>query len=103
RPGGHGSTQEPCEPGGMGAACVTGLASILRAAVARTQRAVGAVTGQVAMWLAPDTALIVPVLEAEPAVAAWLGKQKVTFHGAPLHVTVMYPCLPARSVTAADE
>jgi len=55
------------------------------------------------MWLRPATCLIVPVLEAEPAVAAWLGTRKVAFHGAPLHVTVMYPFLRARSVTAADE
>jgi hypothetical protein len=82
---------------------MTGLAVVLRAAVARARTAAGPVTGQLAMWLLPATALIVPTLEAEPAVAAWLGKQKVAFHGAPLHVTVMYPFLPARSVTAADE
>jgi hypothetical protein len=82
---------------------MTGLASGLRAAAARTRKAAGAVTGVVAMWLLPATALIVPVLEAEPAVGAWLGQRKVAFHGAPLHVTVMYPFLPARSLTAADE
>jgi 2'-5' RNA ligase superfamily len=91
----------------MGTAWMTGLATGLRATVARARSAAGAatgaVTGQVAMWLLPATALIVPTLEAEPAVAAWLGKQKVAFHGAPLHVTVMYPFLPARAVTAADE
>jgi hypothetical protein len=91
----------------MGTAWMTGLAAGLRATVARARTAAGAVTGpvtgRVAMWLLPATALIVPTLEAEPAVAAWLGKQKVAFHGAPLHVTVMYPFLPARSVTAADE
>jgi hypothetical protein len=55
------------------------------------------------MWLRPATALIFPVLEAEPAVSAWLGQQTVRFHGAPLHVTVMYPFLPARSLTPGDE
>lgn len=82
---------------------MTSPASGLGAAVAIAGRAAGALTGQVAMWLRPATALIVPVLEAEPAVGAWLGQQKVAFHGAPLHVTVMYPFLPAHSVTAADE
>jgi 2'-5' RNA ligase len=46
----------------------------------------------------PESVLIVPVLSAEPVVAAWLGRQGVHFGGAPLHVTVMYPFLPARSV-----
>jgi hypothetical protein len=82
---------------------MTSPPSGLGAAVAIAGRAAGALTGQVAMWLQPATALIVPVLEAEPAVSAWLGQQKVAFHGAPLHVTVMYPFLPARSVTKADE
>ncbi len=82
---------------------MTGLASGLRAAVMSAAKGAGAVTGPVAMRLKPATALIVPVLEAEPAVGAWLGKQKVAFHGAPLHVTVMYPFLPARSLSAADE
>lgn len=62
-----------------------------------------AAAGLAARWLKPATALIVPVLAAEPAVAAWLGQRGVTFHGAPLHITVMYPFLPARSVTTADE
>jgi 2'-5' RNA ligase superfamily protein len=87
----------------MGAARMTSPPAGLGAAVAHAGKAAGAVTRQVAMWLKPATALIVPVLEAEPAVGAWLGQQKVAFHGAPLHVTVMYPFLPARSVTAADE
>lgn len=62
-----------------------------------------ALAGQAAVWARPATCLIVPVLDAEPAVAAWLGRQNVHFDGAPLHVTVMFPFLPARSVGAATE
>ena len=54
-------------------------------------------------WIRPASVLIVPVLAAEPAVAAWLGRERVDFDGVPLHVTVMYPFLPARSVNAAQE
>lgn len=82
---------------------MTDLLSGLRAATARARTATAMATGQAAMWLRPATALIVPVLDAEPAVAGWLGRREVSFHGAPLHVTVMYPFLPARSITAADE
>ena len=48
--------------------------------------------------LRPGTDLIVPVLDAEPVVGSWLGAPKVDFGGVPLHVTVMYPFLPARSI-----
>jgi hypothetical protein len=86
---------------------MTGLASGARTAATRAWAAATvrarAAAGRAAMWLRPATALIVPVLEAEPAVAAWLGQQTVDFHGAPLHVTVMYPFLPARSVNTDDE
>lgn len=82
---------------------MTGPASRLRAVTGRARGAVAAVAGPAYTWLRPTTALIVPVLAAEPAVAAWLGQQRVDFHGAPLHVTVMYPFLPARSLTAGDE
>jgi hypothetical protein len=54
-------------------------------------------------WFRPASLLIVPVLEAEPEVAAWLGQDRVDFDGVPLHVTVMYPFLPARSIDAATE
>jgi len=57
-----------------------------------------ALAGRARLLVRPDTALIVPVLDAEPAVAAWLGRDEVTFDGAPLHVTAMYPFLPARSI-----
>lgn len=59
--------------------------------------------GRAAALARPASALIVPVLDAEPVVAAWLGQDRVDFDGAPLHVTVMYPFLPARSVGAAEE
>lgn len=68
-------------------------------AVARTR----ALAGRAAGLLRPASCLIVPVLDAEPAVAAWLGQDRVDFDGAPLHVTVMYPFLPARSVRGAAE
>jgi 2'-5' RNA ligase len=64
---------------------VTGFAARLRARI----------------W--PASVLIVPVPAAEPAVAAWLGRDRVEFDGVPLHVTVMYPFLPARSVSPAVE
>ena len=64
--------------------------------------AAGAI-GRAAAWIRPATALIVPVLDAEPAVSAWLGQDRVDFGGAPLHVTVMYPFLPGRSVGAEEE
>ncbi|MGH3321241.1 MAG: 2'-5' RNA ligase family protein [Streptosporangiaceae bacterium] len=49
----------------------------------------------VARWLHPASALIIPTLEAGPAVAGWTGRRRIDFDGAPLHVTVMYPFLPA--------
>ncbi len=51
----------------------------------------------------PMTCLIVPVLDAEPVIARWLGTGRIDFDGVPLHVTVMYPFLPARVVGAAEE
>ena len=53
--------------------------------------------------LRPGTSLIVPVLDAELTVGAWLGTPKVDFDGAPLHVTVMYPFLPGRSIGVPEE
>jgi hypothetical protein len=61
-----------------------------------------ALAGRLAGRRRPATCLIVPVLAAEPAVARWLGQDRVDFDGAPLHVTIMYPFLPARP-TAAEE
>lgn len=60
--------------------------------------ALGRARGRAELWLRPSSALIVPVLDAEPAVASWLGQQSVDFDGAPLHVTLMFPFLPARSL-----
>ena len=51
----------------------------------------------------PESVLIVPVLDAEPTVGAWLGTTKVDFYGVPLHITVMCPFLPARSVRQPEE
>lgn len=62
-----------------------------------------AVLGRAVTGLRTGTDLIVPVLDAAPAVAAWLGTSKADFGGVPLHVTVMYPFLPARSIRQADE
>lgn len=64
---------------------------------------VRALAGRAAVVLRPATCLIVPVLDAEPAVAAWLRTDRVDFDGAPLHVTAMFPFLPARSMDAATE
>ena len=54
-------------------------------------------------WLRPESVLIVPVLDAEPAVGAWLGTAKVDFDGVPLHITVMCPFLTARSIGQPEE
>jgi 2'-5' RNA ligase superfamily len=62
-----------------------------------------AVVGRVATRIRPGTDLIVPVLDAEPLVGAWLGSPEVDFGGVPLHVTVMYPFLPARSIRQPEE
>ena len=51
----------------------------------------------------PATCLIVPVLDAEPVIARWLGTDRVDFDGVPLHVTVMYPFLPVRALGPAEE
>jgi hypothetical protein len=69
----------------------------------RRFRAARAVVGRAVTLLRPGTDLIVPVLDAEPLVGAWLGTPEVDFGGVPLHVTVMYPFLPARSVGQAEE
>jgi hypothetical protein len=65
--------------------------------------AAGAVAGRAMARLRPESVLIVPVLDAEPTVGAWLGTTKVDFHGVPLHVTVMCPFLPARSIRQTEE
>lgn len=62
----------------------------------------GAVLSRVMTRLRPGTDLIVPVLDAEPVVGAWLDTPKVHFGGVPLHVTIMYPFLPARSIQQAE-
>lgn len=49
------------------------------------------------------TCLIVPVFDAEPIVARWLNTDRVDFDGVPLHVTVMYPFLPARALGLNEE
>jgi hypothetical protein len=65
--------------------------------------AAGSVAGRAVALLRPETVLVVPVLDAEPAVGAWLGTSQVSFDGVPLHVSVMVPFLPARSVRPAVE
>jgi hypothetical protein len=82
---------------------MTRQSSHLRRGIAGTRTMAAGAAGRVAVWARPGTALIVPVLDAEPAVAAWLRQDQVDFDGAPLHVTVMFPFLPARSVDAAEE
>ncbi len=69
----------------------------------RFRATASAVVGRAVTRLRPGTDLIVPVLDAEPTVGAWLGSPGVDFGGVPLHVTVMYPFLPARSVRQAEE
>jgi hypothetical protein len=64
--------------------------------------AAGAVAGRALALLRPETVLVVPVLDAEHAVGAWLGTPKVDFDGVPLHVSVMCPFLPARSIRQAE-
>ena len=64
---------------------------------------VGGMVGRAMAWLRPESVLVVPVLDAEPAVGAWLGTGKVDFEGVPLHITVMCPFLPARSIGPAEE
>jgi hypothetical protein len=64
---------------------------------------VSRLVARLSAWIRPASLLIVPVPAAEPAVAAWLGQERVEFDGVPLHVTVMYPFLPARSVNRAQE
>jgi 2'-5' RNA ligase len=59
--------------------------------------------GRAQVRLRPASALIVPVLDAEPAVAAWLGQRTVDFDGAPLHVTVMFPFLPGRRLAEHED
>lgn len=63
----------------------------------------GRILGRVQLRVRPISTLIVPVLDAEPAVASWLGQPSVDFHGAPLHVTVMFPFLPVRGLAAHED
>jgi hypothetical protein len=81
---------------------VTGTASRL-GRPRRLRAAASAVIRPAKTRLRPRTDLIVPVLDAEPAVKAWLGIPRVDFGGVPLHVTVMYPFLPARAIRQAEE
>lgn len=70
----------------------------------RQLRAVArSVAGRTVALLRPGSDLIVPVLDAEPPVRAWLGTPDADFGDVPLHVTVMYPFLPARAVGLAEE
>lgn len=82
---------------------MTALASRVRQGVGGARGLAAVTAGRLALWARPGTALIVPVLDAEPAVAAWLRQDQVEFDGAPLHITVMFPFLSARSVGAAEE
>jgi 2'-5' RNA ligase len=82
---------------------VNGPARPARQAARRTRTRAGRLLGPAVVWLRPKTALLVPVLAAQAPVAAWLGQDQVTFDGAPLHVTAMYPFLGARSIGAAEE
>ncbi|HXL91314.1 MAG TPA: 2'-5' RNA ligase family protein [Streptosporangiaceae bacterium] len=75
----------------------------MTSAAARVRAIAAGAMGRASVWVRPASILIVPVLAAEPAVAAWLGQERVAFDGAPLHVTVMFPFLPARSLDAAEE
>lgn len=79
---------------------MTGVSSRVRRRGFRAT--VNAARGRAMTRLRPGTDLIVPVLDAEPTVGTWLGTPKVRFGGVPLHVTVMYPFLPARSIRQAD-
>ncbi len=81
---------------------MTGSESLV-SAVRRLKSTVGVSVGRAMAWLRPESVLIVPVLDAEPEVGAWLGTAKVDFDGVPLHITVMCPFLPARSIRQADE
>ena len=56
-----------------------------------------------AAWIRPESALIVPVPEAEEAVAECLGRGSVDASGLPLHITVMYPFLRRSAITRDDE
>ncbi len=80
-----------------------GFASHLLRKVGPARTAVTKVAGRATVWARPRSCLIVPVLAAEAEIAAWLRQERVDFDGAPLHVTVMYPFLPARSVGAVEE
>jgi 2'-5' RNA ligase superfamily len=62
-----------------------------------------AIVGGAVTRLRPGTNLIVPVLDADPVVGAWLGIPKADFGGVSLQVTVMYPFPPARSVQQAGK
>lgn len=69
----------------------------------RFRATTSAVVGRAVALVRPGTDLIVPVLDAEPVVGTWLGTPEFDFGNVPLHVTVMYPFLPARSVRQAEE
>lgn len=56
-----------------------------------------------AAWIRPESALIVPVPDAEAAVAECLGRGSLNPSGLPLHVTVMYPFLRRSALTRRDE
>lgn len=50
-----------------------------------------------------ESALIVPVPEAEPLVGAWRDRYDDSARtGVPAHVTLLYPFLPSEEITPAD-
>jgi hypothetical protein len=69
----------------------------------RLRAAAGTAVNRAQRRFRPKTILVVPVLDAEPAVGTWLGTPKVEFAGVPLHVTIMAPFLPTRSVKPPEE
>lgn len=81
---------------------MTGIGSHVRGP-RRLRAFAGTTAGRAMAWFRPESVLVVPVLDAEPAVGAWLGTAKVDFDGVPLHITAMCPFLPARSVGPAEE
>lgn len=67
---------------------------------ARMLGAVGEIRAWRQRWLHPASALIVPVVAAEPVLTAWAG-HPLMFGGARPHVTVMYPFLPPHRIDSA--
>lgn len=72
------------------------------ARLVRSWRAARALTGE---RLRPrQSTLLVPVPEAEPAVAAWRGRSgAVGAPGLPLHLTLLHPFVPAAGIDGSVE